>query len=118
MFITKHLLALVALAVGAAAGCDVCRDELYDGNCGGLSQEAEDKWDDWTMEGLDDDQFCIKDVCCAANEDDCCEANVGAIVGLVIGLVVVIGGSVFACCKFCQGCPLNKAGGETEMTKV
>ena len=34
------------------------------------------------------------------------------------GLVVVIGGSVFACCKFCQGCPLNKAGGETEMTKV
>ena len=102
MFMTKHLLALVALAVGAAASCDVCSDELYDGKCGALSQEAEDKWDDWTMEGLDDDQFCIKDVCCAANEDDCCEANVGAIVGLVIGLVVVIGGSIFACCKYRQ----------------
>ncbi len=118
MFMTKHLLALVALAVGAAASCDVCRKELYDGNCGGLSQEAEDKWDDWTPSAFDDDQFCIKDVCCASNEDDCCEANVGAIVGIVIALVVVIGGSVFACCKFCQGCPLNKAGGETEMTKV
>ena len=55
MFMTKHLLALVALAVGAAASCDVCSDELYDGNCGGLSQEAKGKWDDWTMEGLEDD---------------------------------------------------------------
>ena len=32
----------------------------------------------------------------------CCEANVGAILGLVIGLVVVIGGSIFACCKYRQ----------------
>ena len=117
MFMTKHLLALVALAVGAAASCDVCSDELYDGKCGALSQEAEDKWDDWMVEGLEI-AGCIEDVCCASNEDDCCEANVGAIVGIVIALVVVIGGSVFACCKFCQGCPLNKAGGETEMTKV
>ena len=117
MFMTKHLLALVALAVGAAASCDVCSDELYDGKCGALSQEAEDKCDDWMVEGLEI-AGCIEDVCCASNEDDCCEANVGAIVGIVIALVVVIGGSVFACCKFCQGCPLNKAGGETEMTKV
>ena len=117
MFMTKHLLALVALAVGAAASCDVCSDELYDGKCGALSQEAEDKWDDWMVEGLEI-AGCIEDVCCASNEDDCCEANVGAIVGIVIALVVVIGGSVFACCKFFQGCPLNKAGGETEMTKV
>ena len=116
MFITKHLLALVALAVGAASSCDVCSDELYDGKCGGLSQEAKGKWDDWMVEGAEI-LGCIEDVCCASNEDDCCEANVGAIIGLVIGLAVVIG-SVFACCIFCQGCPLNKAGKETEMTKV
>ena len=95
MFMTKHLLALVALAVGAAASCDVCSDELYDGKCGALSQEAEDKWDDWMVEGLEI-AGCIEDVCCASNEDDCCEANVGAIVGIVIALVVVIGGSVRA----------------------
>ena len=114
MFITKHLLALVALAVGAASSCDVCSKELYDiSQCGAFKQEAKSKWGDWiTLDG------CIEDVCCASNEDECCEANVGAIVGLVIGLVVVIGGSILARCKFCPGCPMNKAGGETEMTKV
>ena len=117
MFITKHLLALVALAVGAASSCDVCSKELYDGKCGGLLQEAKGKWDDWITPDLQG-YGCIEDVCCAEKKADCCEANVGAIVGIVIALVVVIGGSVFACCKFCQGCPLNKAGGETEMTKV
>ena len=117
MFITKHLLALVALAVGAASSCDVCSKKLIDVKCGGLSQEAKGKWDDYRIDGLGLSE-CVSDVCCASNEDDCCEANVGAIVGIVIALVVVIGGSVFACCKFCQGCPLNKAGGETEMTKV
>ena len=98
MFITKHLLALVALAVGAASSCDVCSKKLYDGKCGGLSQEAKGKWDDYrSMDG------CVEDVCCASNEDDCCEANVGAIVGLVIGLVVVIAMcSIFACCKYRQ----------------
>ena len=100
MFITKHLLALVALAVGAASSCDVCSKELYDGKCGGLSQEAKGKWDDWTMEGLEDDQFCIKDVCCAANEDDCCEANVGAIVGLVVAIVLFV---AMCCYLFAPG---------------
>ena len=98
MFITKHLLALVALAVGAASSCDVCSKELYEGKCGAFTQEAKGKWDDWwiTLDG------CIEDACCASNEDMCCEANVGAILGLVIGLVVVIGGSIFACCKYRQ----------------
>ena len=118
MFITKHLLALVALAVGAASSCDVCSDELYDGKCGGLSQEAKGKWDDWMVEGAEILGCIAEDVCCALHEDDCCEPAAGPIAGLVIALVVVIGGSIFACCKFCQGCPLNKAGGETEMTKV
>ena len=41
MFITKHLLALVALAVGAPShDCDVCSKKLFDGKCGGLSQDA------------------------------------------------------------------------------
>ena len=97
MFITKHLLALVALAVGAASSCDVCSKKLIDGKCGGLSQEAKGKWGDWiTPDG------CISDVCCASNEDDCCEANVGANVGIVLFLVVVIGGSIFAYRKYRQ----------------
>ena len=117
MFITKHILALVALAVGAASSCDVCSKELYDGKCGGLLQEAKGKWDDWMVEGAEI-IGCIDDVCCASDEDDCCEANVGAVVGTAIALLVVLVGSILLCCKFCQGCPLNKAGGETEMTKV
>ena len=99
MFITKHLLALVALAVGAASSCDVCSKELYDGKCGGLSQEAKGKWDDWAMVALSQGYGCIEDVCCAENKADCCEANVGAIVGLVFALVVVIGGCIFMCCR-------------------
>ena len=122
MFITKHLLALVALAVGAASSCDVCSDELYDGKCGGLSQEAKGKWDDWTylyMGGLGvRESECTSDVCCASNEDDCCELNVGAVVGTAIGVLVFLVGSILACCKFCPDCPMNKAGKETEMTKV
>ena len=67
MFITKHLLALVALAVGAASSCDVCSKELYEGKCGAFTQEAKGKWDDWwiTLDG------CIEDACCASNEDMC-----------------------------------------------
>ena len=94
MFITKHLLALVALAVGAASSCDVCSKKLNDGKCGGLSQEAKGKWGDWiTLDG------CISDMCCASNKDECCEANVGAIVGLVVAIVVVVA----MCCYMCAG---------------
>ena len=99
MFITKHLLALVALAVGAASSCDVCSDELYDGKCGGLSQEAKGKWDDWMVEGAEI-IGCIEDVCCASNEDDCCEANVGAIVGLVVAIVLFV---AMCCYLFAPG---------------
>ena len=86
MFITKHLLALVALAVGAASSCDVCSKKLYDiSQCGAFKQEAKSKWGDWiTLDG------CIEDVCCASNEDECCEANVGAIVGLVVAIVLFV----------------------------
>ena len=54
----------------------------------------------------------------ASNEDNCCELNVGAVVGTAIALLVVLVGSILACCKFCPGCPMNNAGKETEMTKV
>ena len=43
---------------------------------------------------------------------------VGAVVGTAIALLVVLVGSILLCCKFCPGCPMNKAGKETEMTKV
>ena len=98
MFMTKHLLALVALAVGAASSCDVCSKKLYDAKCGGLSQEAKGKWDDYRIDGLGLSE-CVSDVCCASNEDDCCEANVGAIVGLVVAIVVVVA----MCCYMCAG---------------
>ena len=61
---------------------------------------------------------CLKDVCCAEKKGDCCELNVGAVVGTAIALLVVLVGSILACCKFCPGCPMNNAGKETEMTKV
>ena len=96
MFITKHLLALVALAVGAASSCDVCSKELYDiSQCGAFKQEAKSKWGDWiTLDG------CIEDVCCASNEDECCEANVGAIVGLVVAIVLFV---AMCCYLFAPG---------------
>ena len=101
MLITKHLLALVALAVGASADCDVCSKNLYEvSQCGLFKQEAESKFDDWTYQYQYD---CVSDVCCASNKADCCKANVGAIVGLVIALVVVIGGTIFVYCR--QYCP-------------
>ena len=101
MFITKHLLALVALAVGASADCDVCSKNLYEvSQCGLFKQEAESKFDEWTYQYQYD---CVSDVCCASNKADCCKANVGAIVGLVIALVVVLGGIIFVYCR--QYCP-------------
>ena len=95
MFITKHLLALVALAVGAASSCDVCSKKGFDVKCGVFWQEAKSKWGDWiTLDG------CISDVCCASNEDDCCEANVGAIVGLVVAIVLFV---AMCCYLFAPG---------------
>ena len=68
----------------ASSSCDVCREKLFEGHCGAFSQEAKGKWDDWTYFSLGEPD-CISDVCCASNEDDCCELNVGAVVGTAIG---------------------------------
>ena len=96
--------------------CDVCREKLFEGHCGAFSQEAKGKWDDWTylyMGGLGvRESECTSDVCCASNEDDCCELNVGAVVGTAIGVLVFLVGSILACCKFFPGCPMNKDGGK------
>ena len=95
----------------ASSSCDVCREKLFEGHCGAFSQEAKGKWDDWTYFSLGEPD-CISDVCCASNEDDCCELNVGAVVGTAIGVLVFLVGSILACCKFCPGCPMNNAGGK------
>ena len=47
--------------------------------------------------------MCENDVCCASDDEDCCEPNVGAIVGLVVALVAVVGGSIYAYRKYKGG---------------
>ena len=99
---TRHLLALVALAVGAPShDCDVCSKKLFDGKCGGLSQEAKGKWDDWMVEGAEILGCIAEDVCCALHEDDCCEPAPGPIAGLVIGAVVLAAFVGGACLRLC-----------------
>ena len=101
---TRHLLALVALGAAGAAACDMCSVhcdgcKMLEPTCSGLSQRVEDRWREWQVFG----SLCENDVCCASDEDDCCEANVGAIVGLVVALVVVVGGSIYAYRKYKGG---------------
>ena len=81
---------------GSRASCDTATDDYYTG----------------ITFSVDSDFGCIKDVCCAEDKDDCCELNVGAVVGTAIALLVVIVGSILACCKFCPGCPMNNARGK------
>ena len=67
-----------------------CDKNLYTGDCGALSDES-DSW--------------YGDFCCASSSSDCCDPNVGAIVGIVIACVVVIAVSIVACCWCCKcGC--------------
>lgn len=63
---------------------------MYTGSCGVFSKET-DKW-------------CDDDFCCADSEDECCEPNPGAIVGVVLALIVLIAGIVVACCACCSCC--------------
>ena len=57
----------------------------------------------------DSDFECMKDVCCAEDEDDCCELNVGLVAGLACGGLVFILCCVALCCFTCTGCPAYKA---------
>ena len=101
---TRHLLALVALGAAGAAACDMCSVhcdgcKMLAPTCSGLSQRVEDRWREWQVFG----SLCENDVCCASDEEDCCEPNVGAIVGLVVALVAVVGGSIYAYRKYKGG---------------
>lgn len=80
----------------------MCTDSIYDEyaddvSCGVFELKAAKRWGDWTIGG----EICQTDRCCALNEDDCCEANAGAITGLVVAIFVVLA----MCCYTCAGCP-------------
>uniref|UniRef100_A0A6U4FJ39 Uncharacterized protein n=1 Tax=Phaeomonas parva TaxID=124430 RepID=A0A6U4FJ39_9STRA len=99
----QHLLALIALAAGASAQCEVCNeDNYYEGDCGIWQQET-DRWGDYNFLGI-----CMENVCCASSEDDCCEPDAGPIAGTVIGIVVFIGMCIALCCLLCSCCPVYR----------
>ena len=101
---TRHLLAHMALPAAGTTACDdMCYKKKREPTCSGLSQRVEDRWGDWYIVNIYQEAVCENDVCCASDEDDCCEANVGAIVGLVIALVVVVAGSIYAYRKYKGG---------------
>ena len=82
---TRHLLQHIALPAAGTTACDdMCYKKKREPTCSGLSQRVKDRWGDWYIVNIYQEAVCENDVCCASDEDDCCEANVGAIVGLVI----------------------------------
>ena len=92
--------------------CEVCTESRYkeghnddDVSCGVFEQKAAKRWGDYrirytTLSGDFRGESCRKR-CCASNKDDCCEANVGAITGLVVAIFVVV---AMCCCPVCVGC--------------
>jgi surface protein len=65
---------------------------VWDGHCGVFNQET-DKWCEYAGTN---NRFC-----CAEDDEECCEDNPGAIAGLVIGIIVVIGFSIYGCICCC-----------------
>jgi hypothetical protein len=75
--------------------CAVCRasmmyDESDGVSCGGFTQQVKSKWGDWQWGHWEDYDGCHSTVCCADIKEDCCEANVGAIIGLIVAIFVVL----------------------------
>ena len=66
---------------------------VHGGHCGALATKT-DKWCE--MGGTD--------VCCTENSGECCVANGGAIAGIIIGIIAVIG----ICCYYCCNCNKDK----------
>eukprot|EP00656_Telonema_subtile_P034600 TRINITY_DN3866_c0_g1_i1.p1 TRINITY_DN3866_c0_g1~~TRINITY_DN3866_c0_g1_i1.p1 ORF type:complete len:186 (+),score=23.12 TRINITY_DN3866_c0_g1_i1:111-668(+) len=95
-----HLFAVLSLAHLASAlnncGCNTgvryspsgCT--VYTGQCSAL----EDKSDCW-----------LNDLCYSKSKDRCCDANSGAVAGLVIGLLIALALAICCCCYFCPSCP-------------
>ena len=96
----------IAELPGMCGACpDVCTEKMYKGSCTGFKREAKGKWGDWTLpeyEGIG----CSKDQCCASNEDECCELNVGMIAGVAVAIFVVVAGCIGVCCFL--GCKKRK----------
>jgi poly [ADP-ribose] polymerase 10/14/15 len=77
------------------SSCAVCRasmmyDESDGVSCGGFTQQVKSKWGDWQWGHWEDYDGCHSTVCCADIKEDCCEANVGAIIGLIVAIFVVL----------------------------
>lgn len=84
-------------------------ENLYGGGCGVFLKKTEDKW----MQGVScRGMRCrIEELCCADTNAECCENNVGAIVGAVIGGAFALVLVAAACCFCCPGCPARYAHG-------
>ena len=84
-------------------------DHTYGGDCGAFAKES-DCWKVVTGNRLSPAHG--KGMCCSSTGDGaCCEADGGSISGVVIGSLVVIFASIWACAKFCKCCsccPINK----------
>ena len=61
--------------------------------------------------------ICEKDICCAEDEDDCCENDVGAITGLFFGLLALVICCIVGCCVGIPGCREKCAPKPKEPTK-
>jgi len=87
-----------------SAGCDGCTAANwisssnnclpYTVSCGALETDS-DCW--------------VGDLCYATSSGSCCDANGGAIAGLVIGIIAIIACIIALCCFGCASCPWAKS---------
>jgi hypothetical protein len=89
------ILGLLMNNVNSLQKCsDVCEfdDNVYTGHCGAFANDN----DNWCT-----DSFSNEDYCCASSSSGCCDPNAGAIAGLVIGIVIILGFSIWGCYICC-----------------
>jgi hypothetical protein len=108
--ISKHLITLPGRML--QPNNQACAlENINTGACGGLSQEVDGCWSTYTYSVVFTTY--TEKVCCAESADDCCEINPGALTGVIIGGLVLLFLSVFACVaccclQCCSCCPCNK----------
>ena len=83
---------LCEAATCATVKCSL-NDSLYYGDCGAF-QIKNNEWCD----------VCGEPICCASSDDGCCDADVGAVAGLLIALVVFLIASITSCAYCCKCC--------------